>query len=109
MHSFFDLKSVALRRIVLLLFSPIVFFLFFICRISSAARGVFPDFQGAFLGIWNGIKMKDEVLPCPFCGGRCNPDGWMTQSGASGPSCEECGATAYNESAWNRRTAPKDS
>jgi len=103
MHSYFDLKPVALRRLVLVLLTPIVFTLFFVFRISTAIRAVFPDFRDAFMGIWNGIRKDEALLPCPFCGWKCNPDGWMSQSGASGPSCTGCGATAHNADAWNRR------
>ncbi|EIZ9492837.1 DUF551 domain-containing protein [Cronobacter sakazakii] len=46
-----------------------------------------------------------ENLPCPFCGGACDPAGWLSEQ-TSGPECENCGATAENIEAWNRRTAP---
>ncbi|EPD6705985.1 Lar family restriction alleviation protein [Cronobacter sakazakii] len=45
-----------------------------------------------------------ENLPCPFCGGACDPAGWLSDQ-TSGPECENCGATAENIEAWNRRTA----
>ncbi|ELQ6225967.1 hypothetical protein R2308_002956 [Cronobacter turicensis] len=45
-----------------------------------------------------------ENLPCPFCGGACDPAGWLIEQ-TSGPECENCGATAENIEAWNRRTA----
>ncbi|EOM2937117.1 hypothetical protein [Cronobacter malonaticus] len=45
-----------------------------------------------------------ENLPCPFCGGACDPAGWLSEQ-TSGPECENCGATAENIEAWNRRTA----
>lgn len=45
-----------------------------------------------------------ENLPCPFCGGACDPAGWQSEQ-TSGPECENCGATAENIEAWNRRTA----
>ncbi|EPX0991570.1 hypothetical protein ACWWC9_002353 [Cronobacter sakazakii] len=45
-----------------------------------------------------------ENQPCPFCGGACDPAGWLSEQ-TSGPECENCGATAENIEAWNRRTA----
>ncbi|EPD8041677.1 hypothetical protein ACSD42_002189 [Cronobacter sakazakii] len=45
-----------------------------------------------------------ENLPCPFCGGACDPAGWLSEQ-TSGPECENCGATAENIEAWNQRTA----
>lgn len=47
-----------------------------------------------------------ELLGCPFCGGDCDPKGWMDRHGTTGPECEECGATAPNLEAWNRRAQP---
>lgn len=46
-----------------------------------------------------------DPLPCPFCGGTCDPAGWLSEQ-TSGPECDNCGATAENIEAWNRRTAP---
>lgn len=48
-----------------------------------------------------------ESKPCPFCGGKCDPEGWSGTGpggeGRRGPECEECGATAESLEAWNRR------
>ena len=49
--------------------------------------------------------MTTELLPCPFCGCAGDPDGWIDAAGHSGPECEECGATAFNAEAWNRRAS----
>jgi len=46
---------------------------------------------------------KDEPMSCPFCGGKCDPEGWLDGNGRRGPECESCGATADSVSAWNRR------
>ena len=42
-------------------------------------------------------------LPCPFCGGEADPVGWIANNGIAGPACDDCGATAENIEAWNRR------
>ncbi len=41
--------------------------------------------------------------PCPFCGGRVDPVGWLRNDGVRGPECDDCGATAPSLEAWNRR------
>lgn len=46
---------------------------------------------------------KDALLPCPFCGGECDPEGWLDGNGRRGPECNECGATADTVEDWNRR------
>lgn len=45
--------------------------------------------------------MSDELKPCPFCGGKVDPTGWLTGYGETGPECEECGATAPTLEIWN--------
>ncbi|WP_236232135.1 hypothetical protein [Pseudomonas juntendi] len=42
-----------------------------------------------------------ENLPCPFCAGRVDPEGWLRGDGTRGPECESCGATAPTLSVWN--------
>jgi len=42
-----------------------------------------------------------ENLPCPFCAGRVDPEGWLRGDGMRGPECESCGATAPTLSVWN--------
>lgn len=41
--------------------------------------------------------------PCPFCGGKCDPEGWLRGDGVRGPECEDCGATAASIEEWNTR------
>lgn len=48
--------------------------------------------------------MSEELKPCPFCGGECDPDGWLGGDGTRGPECNDCGATARTVEDWNRRT-----
>lgn len=49
----------------------------------------------------------DGLLRCPFCGGKADPEGWYGKD-ASGPSCEECEATAISAADWNRRILPDE-
>lgn len=53
-------------------------------------------------------KMR-EALPCPFCGGQVDPDGWLDGNGKRGPECDECGATAESMDVWNSRAALQES
>ena len=55
----------------------------------------------------SGVVERDENgnLPCPFCGGECDPAGWLGGDGKRGPECEECGATAESTEVWNTRAA----
>lgn len=99
----FRIQTAWIRRTILLGLAPFIFILFSLIRLTSALSWLFPDFRDVFLDVWRGVKNKEELLPCPFCGGRCNPEGWATMSGASGPSCSQCGSTAYNGDIWNRR------
>lgn len=55
------------------------------------------------------------LKPCPFCGSKnIDPHGWASEY-ASGPACDDCGASAGsvsgsdedNIAAWNTR-APLD-
>lgn len=44
-----------------------------------------------------------EALPCPFCGGECDPEGWASDDGKRGPECDDCGVTAPDLKTWNTR------
>lgn len=46
---------------------------------------------------------RDELKPCPFCGGNADPKGWASNDGRNGPECADCGATAESEEQWNQR------
>ncbi|WAX22832.1 hypothetical protein MAJJADAN_00070 [Pseudomonas phage Amjad_SA] len=46
---------------------------------------------------------SEELKPCPFCGGKADPKGWLNGDGERGPECEQCGATAGTAANWNRR------
>jgi hypothetical protein len=51
-------------------------------------------------------SMQSGHRPCPFCGGKVDPDGWMGwHKGAetTGPECEGCGATAPTIEMWDTR------
>ncbi|WP_031524482.1 hypothetical protein [Siccibacter colletis] len=56
------------------------------------------------------VQVPDENgnLPCPFCGGKCDAEGWMGSYDEGvplcGPECEDCGATAISLKEWNRHT-----
>lgn len=49
--------------------------------------------------------MTSELKPCPFCGGKADPEGWMSID-CKGPSCDDCGASANSADAWNTRAVP---
>ena len=47
---------------------------------------------------------------CPFCGsGNIDPEGWMAEDAegirTTGPTCDDCGASAQSVTAWNTRPA----
>lgn len=52
-----------------------------------------------------------DLLPCPFCGGTADPEGWLSAEEdpvtgdalRRGPECNDCGATADSAEAWNKR------
>ena len=96
-------KSAVLRRFLLFLVSPIYFLLIFGIRIGKCVDLTFTDSCEVFRAVWKGEVEKQELLPCPFCGGKANPDGWRANGGASGPSCDQCGATAWSAYTWNSR------
>lgn len=48
------------------------------------------------------------LKPCPFCGGKCDPEGWVgteadRKTTRSGPACDDCGASAPSLEMWNKR------
>lgn len=49
------------------------------------------------------MNTNHDALPCPFCGGEVDPEGWLGGDGRRGPECNDCGATADSMEAWNRR------
>lgn len=56
---------------------------------------------------WETPEVSDEkctpLLPCPFCGGPCDPEGWMSNDGRTGPACDECGGSTDTVERWNSR------
>jgi len=52
-------------------------------------------------------ELKDLDLEpdiCPFCGSdNVDPIGWKNGEGETGPSCNDCGATADSVEEWNTR------
>ncbi len=96
-------KSAALRRFLLILVSPFYFLIVFGIRVGRSIELTFADFYEVFRLVWKGNVEKEQLLPCPFCGGKASPDGWRANGGASGPSCDQCGATAWSTDTWNSR------
>jgi hypothetical protein len=45
---------------------------------------------------------KKELLPCPFCNGEVDPEGWQSYD-CRGPECSDCGATTGSINDWNIR------
>ncbi len=97
------IQSVFFRRLFLLLVSPIYFSLVFGIRFVKGFLGACAECRELFSAVWNGVVEDEEMLPCPFCGGKALPDGWRAHGGASGPSCDQCGATAWSVYTWNSR------
>jgi len=54
------------------------------------------------------VSDENGNLPCPFCGGVCDPNGWYGENTDGtekhGPECETCGACAETIAQWNTRT-----
>lgn len=44
-----------------------------------------------------------KYKPCPFCGGECDPKGWLQNNGLKGPECKRCGSTAPSIKIWEMR------
>jgi len=57
-------------------------------------------------------RQVEALAGCPFCGSmKIDPEGWTsleqykgTEQWRSGPSCEECGASAETVEKWNTRS-----
>ncbi len=96
-------KSVFTRRVLLLLVAPLYFIMLFGIRIGKGALSAFSEFGEMFVAIWKGEETSEVLLPCPFCGGKAYPDGWRANGGASGPACDQCGATTWSAHTWNTR------
>lgn len=45
----------------------------------------------------------NKLLPCPFCGGECDPEGWTSSANKHGPACMECSGSAETIERWNTR------
>lgn len=97
------LQSVFCRRFFLILVSPLYFTLIFGVRMVKGMLGACAEFREMFAAVWQGFEEDAELLSCPFCGGKALPDGWRAPGGASGPSCDLCGATAWSAYTWNSR------
>ncbi|MDR0934626.1 MAG: Lar family restriction alleviation protein [Burkholderiaceae bacterium] len=97
------IQSALIRRCCLILLMPMLFPLIFFLRIGKAMMSAFTEFAEMFSAIWKGMEEEAPLLPCPFCGGRGMPHGWRTQGGATGPACDNCGATAWSTDTWNTR------
>lgn len=65
--------------------------------------GAFAEFTEMFSAVWKGMGKEPALLPCPFCAGKGIPNGWRTQGGATGPACDDCGATTWSVATWNTR------
>ena len=65
--------------------------------------GALTEFAEIFSAVWKGAAEEPPLLPCPFCGGKGMPHGWRTQGGATGPACDDCGATTWSAQTWNTR------
>lgn len=105
MPSFLHIRSAWLRRALMVLLSPVFLVFLLFIRLIKASMTAFSEFAEMFSAVWKDRQDKRALLPCPFCGGRCIPDGWQTQSGASGPACDNCGATTWSVDTWNTRVA----
>lgn len=49
--------------------------------------------------------MTSELKPCPFCGGKADPEGWSSID-RKGPACDDCYASADTIERWNTRATP---
>jgi hypothetical protein len=51
------------------------------------------------------VPETEALKPCPFCGGKCDPEGWIGDKKRSGPACDDCGSAAETVAIWNTRAA----
>lgn len=105
MPPFIHIRSAWCRRALMVLLAPFFLVLLVFTRISKAIMTGFSEFAEVFSAVWKGRQEGPVLLPCPFCGGKCIPDGWQTQGGATGPACDNCGATTWSVDTWNTRVA----
>lgn len=103
MPAILSIQSAFLRRLVMILITPIMLTFIVGLRVGKGLLNAFSDFRELFMSTWNGREVEAELLPCPFCGGKCIPTGWQTQGGAMGPACDDCGATCWSVDMWNNR------
>ena len=103
MPPFIHIQSALARRLLLVLLAPVLLVFLVFIRISKVLMTAFSEFAEVFLAVWKGGQEAPSLLPCPFCGGKCVPDGWRTQGGATGPACDNCGATTWSVDTWNTR------
>ncbi len=83
--------------------APILLILILCMRVGRGIMSAFSEFSELFVAVWRGSQEEPPLLPCPFCGGKGFPNGWQTQGGATGPACEDCGATTWSVDTWNTR------
>lgn len=87
----------------MILLTPILLLLLFCMRIGKGMMEAFTEFGELFSAVWKGAEKEPALLPCPFCGGKGISHGWRTQGGATGPACDDCGATTWSAQTWNTR------
>lgn len=89
----------------MILLAPVFLVFLIFIRIGKAIMTAFSEFAELFSAVWKGEQEEPVLLPCPFCGGKGIPNGWQTQGGATGPACDDCGATTWSVDTWNTRVA----
>ncbi len=97
------ISSAFIRRLCMIILAPILFLLLVCTRVSKGIQTGCSEFSEMFSAVWKGVQEDPTLLPCPFCGGKCLPHGWQTQGGATGPACDNCGATTWSVDTWNSR------
>lgn len=97
------IQSVLIRRLLMVLLTPFLLLLILCMRMGKGIMSALSEFAELFHAVWRGSEENPPLLPCPFCGGKGMPHGWRTQGGATGPACENCGATTWAVDTWNTR------